>query len=71
MARPGQVMLFDGWLFHRGAANTSGDTRRVCLMWHQNAWMKSREPINGPRVSALRERGTPEQKMLLGAVEQW
>ena len=71
MARPGQAVLFDGWLYHRGAANTSGITRRVCLMCYQNAWMKSREPFDGPRVIALREGGTDEQKLLLGAIEKW
>lgn len=71
MARPGQALLFDGWLYHRGAANRSDDSRRVCLMCYQNAWMKSREPFDGPRVTKLREQGTPEQQLLLGAIERW
>ena len=40
-------------------------------MCYQNAWMKSREPFNGPRVTKLREHGTPVQKLLLGAVPSW
>ena len=71
LARPGQAVLFDGWLYHRGAANTSGTRRRVCLMCYQNAWMKSREPFDGPRVTALRETGSNEQKLLLGAIQKW
>lgn len=35
LARPGQAVLFDGWLYHRGAANTSGTRRRVCLMCYR------------------------------------
>ena len=30
--------------------------------------MKSREPFDGPRVSTLREYGTPLQKLLLGGI---
>lgn len=71
LAGPGQADLFDGWLFHRGAANQSERNRRVCLMCYQNAWMKSREPFDGPRVSAMRENGTKEQKLLLGAIDRW
>ncbi len=71
LAKPGQAVMFDGWLYHRGVANNSDQRRRVCLMCYQNAWMKSREPFDGPRVTALRENGTPEQKLLLGAVEKW
>lgn len=71
LARPGQGVLFDGWLFHRGAANRSGAPRRACLICYQNAWIKSREPFDGPRATALRQSGTPEQKLLLGAVPQW
>ena len=41
------------------------------LMCYQNAWMKSREPFNGPRVTKLREEGTPQQKLLLGAIPKW
>jgi ectoine hydroxylase-related dioxygenase (phytanoyl-CoA dioxygenase family) len=71
LARPGQAVLFDGWLYHRGAANQSQGKRRVCLMCYQNAWMKSREPFTGPRVSKLREAGTPEQQLLLGGISSW
>lgn len=71
LAKPGQAILFDGWMFHRGAANTSDASRHVCLMCYQNAWMRSREPFDGPIVTKLREAGTPEQQMLLGAVEAW
>ncbi len=67
LAKPGQAVMFSGYLYHRGAANTSTENRRVCLMCYQNAWMKSREPFDGPRVTALRESGTAEQKLLLGA----
>ena len=63
--------MFDGWTWHRGAANTSSHRRRVCLMCYQNAWMKSREPFDGPRVTKLREAGTPQQKLLLGAIPKW
>ena len=71
LAKPGQAVMFDGWLYHRGVANNSDQHRRVCLMCYQNAWMKSREPFDGPRVTALRKNGSPEQKLLLGAVEKW
>ena len=71
MAKPGQAVLFNGWIYHRGVANRSDRTRRVCLMCYQNAWMKSREPFDGPRVTKLREHGTPVQKLLLGAVPSW
>ena len=71
LAKPGQAVLFDGWLYHRGAANQSQGTRRVCLMCYQNAWMKSREPFNGPRVTRLRDTGTPERQLLLGSVPSW
>jgi hypothetical protein len=71
MARPGQAILFDGWLYHRGAANRSDSRRRVCLMCYQNAWMKSRETFDGARVTALRDNGTSDQKLLLGGVSQW
>ena len=69
--KPGQAVMFDGWLYHRGAANQSDSRRRACLMCYQNAWMKSREPFDGPRVSALKENGTAEQKLLLGGVPAW
>ena len=71
LAQPGQAVMFDGWLYHRGAANRSDQRRRVCLMCYQNAWMKSREPFDGPRVTKLRENGTPEQQLLLGGIPQW
>jgi phytanoyl-CoA dioxygenase PhyH len=71
LAKPGQAVLFDGWLYHRGAANQSRSNRRTCLMCYQNAWMKSREPFDGPRVTALRETGSPERQLLLGAVPAW
>jgi ectoine hydroxylase-related dioxygenase (phytanoyl-CoA dioxygenase family) len=71
MAKPGQAIMFDGWIFHRGAANKSDQNRRVCLMCYQNAWMKSREPFDGPKVTAMRENGTAEQKLLLGKIDRW
>ncbi len=71
MAQPGQAILFNGWLYHRGAANRGVRPRRTCLMCYQNAWMKSRETFNGPRMTKLREKGTPVQQLLLGAVERW
>ena len=71
LARPGQAVIFDGWLFHRGAANRSQGNRRTCLMCYQNAWMKSRESFTGPRVTRLREEGSPERKLLLGGVPSW
>ena len=71
LAQPGQAVLFNGWLYHRGVANRSEHPRRVCLMCYQNAWMKSREPFDGPRVTRLRQYGTPEQKLLLGGVPSW
>lgn len=40
-------------------------------MCYQNAWMKSREPFDGPVATRLRNEGTPEQKLLMGAIEQW
>ncbi len=71
LAKPGQAVLFNGWIYHRGVANRSDHTRRVCLMCYQNAWMKSREPFDGPRVTKLRAHGTRTQKLLLGAVPNW
>lgn len=71
MAKPGQAIMFNGWLYHRGVANQSDQNRRACLMCYQNAWMKSREPFDGPRVTKLRDEGTNEQKMLLGAIPNW
>lgn len=71
LAKPRQAVLFDGWLYHRGAANKSQNCRRVCLMCYQNAWMKSRESFEGPRVIKLREEGSDERKLLLGAIPKW
>ena len=71
LAKPGQAVLFNGWLYHRGVANKSNNRRRVCLICYQNAWMKSREPFTGPRVTQIKENGTAEQKLLLGGVPQW
>ncbi len=71
LVQPGQAVLFDGWIYHRGAANKSQQRRRVCLMCYQNAWMKSREPFDGPRVTKLREEGSPERKLLLGGIPKW
>ena len=71
LAKPGQAVLFNGWLYHRGVANKSNNRRRVCLMCYQNAWMKSRESFTGPRVTQIKENGSAEQKLLLGGVPQW
>lgn len=71
LAKPGQAVLFDGCLYHRGAANQSSAPRRACLMCYQPAWMKSREPFDGPFAQRLRAEGSDEQKMLLGAIERW
>jgi ectoine hydroxylase-related dioxygenase (phytanoyl-CoA dioxygenase family) len=70
-ARPGQAVLFDGWLWHRRAANTGSKLRRVCLMCYQNAWMKSREPFDGPLVRELITAGDARRKLLLGQVPSW
>lgn len=70
-ARPGQAIMFDGCLYHRGAANNSQSARRACLMCYQPAWMKSREPFDGPFAQRMREEGNDEQKMLMGAIEKW
>ena len=70
-AKPGQAVLFDGWLFHRGAANLSQCRRRACLMCYQNAWMKSRESFEGPISKKLAKEGTAEQKLLLGGITSW
>ncbi len=40
-------------------------------MCYQTAWMKSREPFDGPFAQQMRENGTDEQKMLMGAIEKW
>ena len=71
LAKLGQAVLFDGWLYHRGAANNSQDKRRVCLMCYQNAWMKSREPFDGVRIQRMLDEGTEEQKLLLGGIPKW
>ena len=71
LAKPGQAVLFNGWLYHRGVANKSNNRRRVCLICYQNAWMKSRESFTGQRVTQIKENGTVEQKLLLGGVPQW
>ncbi len=71
LAKPGQAILFDGCLYHRGAANQSEAPRRACLMCYQPAWMKSREPFDGPFAQRIRAEGSDEQKMLLGAIERW
>ncbi len=71
LAKPGQAVMFDGCLYHRGAANSSNQRRRTCLMCYQTAWMKSREPFDGPFARRLRAEGTDEQKMLLGAIDKW
>jgi len=71
LAQPGQAVIFNGWLYHRGVANKSNNRRRACLMCYQNAWMKSREPFNGPRVTQIKENGTAEQQLLLGGVPYW
>lgn len=71
LAKPGQAILFDGSLFHRGAANVSSSHRRVCLFCYQNAWIKSRESFSGPRVAQLKAEGSPEVRLLLGGIERW
>lgn len=70
-AKPGQAVMFDGWIYHRGMANKSEGRRRTCLMCYQNAWIKSREPFDGPKVVALRANGTKDQRLLLGEIEKW
>ena len=70
LAKPRQAVFFSGWLYHRGAANRSEQRRRVCLMCYQNAWMKSREPFDGPRVTEIKENGTPLQKLLIFSSEE-
>lgn len=71
LAKPGQAIIFNGWLYHRGLGNNSNADRRVCLMCYQNAWIKSREKFDGPRTLDLLENGTDEQKLLLGSVDMW
>ena len=70
-AKPGQAIMFDGWIYHRGVANVSGVRRRTCLMCYQNAWMKSRESFSGATATRLREHGSDEQKLLMGGVQKW
>ena len=70
LAGAGTVVYHDAChLLH--AQGVADAPRRVCLMCYQNAWMKSREPFDGPRVTRLKENGTPEQQLLLGGVPQW
>ena len=69
--RPGQAVLFDGWMYHRGGANQSADERRACLMCYQHAWMKSRERFDGPRVQRLRATGTSRTRLMLGEIASW
>ena len=38
---------------------------------YQTAWMKSREPFDGPFAQKVRATGTDQQKMLMGAIEKW
>ena len=71
LAKPGQAVLIDGWIYHRGTVNKSPKNRRGCYMCYQNAWMKSRETFDGPRMKKLRKDGTPEQRLLLGELECW
>lgn len=69
--RPGQAVLFDGWMFHRGGANQSTTERRACLMCYQHAWMKSRERFDGPRVQRLRATGSSRTRLMLGEMTSW
>lgn len=71
LATPGQAVMFDGCLYHRGAANVSQERRRVALYCYQPAWMKSREPFDGPVATRLKEQGSDEMKLLMGAIERW
>ena len=70
-AKPGQAVLFSGWMYHRGLANNSNSDRRVCLFCYQNAWMKSREDFDGPIAKKIRQNGTDEQKLLMGNLDKW
>lgn len=70
--KPGQALLFDGWLWHRGGANQTTDRiRRNCMYCYQSAWCKSREDMTTPVVQALREAGDAELKLLLGGANNW
>ena len=40
-------------------------------MCYQTAWMKSREPFDGPFAQKIRVKGTDQQKVLMGAIERW
>jgi ectoine hydroxylase-related dioxygenase (phytanoyl-CoA dioxygenase family) len=71
LAKPGQAIIFNGWLYHRGLENKSKSKRRVCLMCYQNSWMKSRETFDGPVLLKLKNNGTDLQKLLLGEVDKW
>lgn len=66
-AQPGQAVLFDGWLWHHRSLNTSNQSRRVVLMCYQNAWMKSREPFDGPLVRELIQQGDARRSFQLSA----
>jgi hypothetical protein len=70
-AKPGQVVIFDGWLWHRGGANKSNKIRRSLMHCYQNAWMKSREDFNTDAVRRIRDHGNNELKLLLGGVDSW
>ena len=70
-AKPGQAILFSGWMYHRGMGNKSKSDRRVCLMCYQNAWIKSREDFDGPVARELKKNGSDEQKLLLGCADKW
>ena len=70
-AKPGQAIIFNGWIYHRGLGNKSKSNRRVCLICYQNSWMKSRETFDGLISSNVRENGTDLQKLLLGKIDKW
>ena len=38
---------------------------------YRTAWMKSREPFDGPFAQKVRATETDQQKMLMGAIEKW
>ena len=70
-AKPGQAIIFNGWIYHRGLGNKSKSNRRVCLICYQNSWMKSRETFDGPIISKIKKSGSSLQKLLLGSVNKW
>ena len=70
-AKPGQAIIFNGWIYHRGLGNKSKSNRRVCLICYQNSWMKSRETFDGPVISKIKKSGSSLQKLLLGSVNKW